>query len=453
MGHRRRLRALVAHTANPAAQVQQEVGDAYDVAVGRSQGGALGFPLARQDNSGQLTAESVAELTAAMTDAAARLDFRTAANLQTMLKVLGPKPAPVPLSAFTSDDADTAADILLEQGFVILPDLISGDDLQRMRAAYEATAANGFPEEESWANGTERKDLGKYFSFDMFSESGGDPAYYALADPPLLMNVMHRALGRPVPFQGSGGRVLPVVDDEQHSETGYISWHRDISNGVANDNWPYPFGRSIKVSTFLYDVPENGGCLTFVPGSHRLPNAPQQTLDGTFAGGRGHYRKPLREGQGAVPGSHDGTGSSPNGAGSFYHTRKGVELPRGYDEEGVPLWVAEADDLQSVEMPNCVRCAVPAGSFVIFDTCIWHVAIPNTSSQPRVGTIAGFNAGSSAASIPPAHLAVLESEGRMTAQRKAAFGLEMSDAEAAEVEVEEAAAAAYVKRRTGGNAN
>ena len=102
MGHRRRLRALVAHTANPAAQVQQEVGNAYDVAVGRSQGGALGFPLARQDNSGQLTAESVAELTAAMTDAAARLDFRTAANLQTMLKVLGPKPAPVPLSALTA---------------------------------------------------------------------------------------------------------------------------------------------------------------------------------------------------------------------------------------------------------------------------------------------------------------------------------------------------------------
>lgn len=144
---------------------------------------------------------------------------------------------------------------------------------------------------------------------------------------------------------------------------------RDIGNGVAYDSWPYPSTRSIKVSTFLYDVPPDGGCLTFVPGSHRLPNAPQQTLDGTFAGGRGHYRKPLRPGQALVPGSNAGTGSSPNGGGSFFHARKGLELPRGYDDDGRPLWVADEGDLPSVAMPNCVRCAVPAGSFVLFDTC------------------------------------------------------------------------------------
>ena len=152
---------------------------------------------------------------------------------------LQPKPAATPLAAFTSADADTAADILLEHGFCVLPDLISADDLQRMRGAFEAaTADGGFGEEAQWAAGTERKDLGKYFSFDMFSEKS-DPAFYALADPPLLMNVIHRALGRPAPFQvcnfprvssffvsvwlsfarlfarqGSGGRVLPVVDEE-----------------------------------------------------------------------------------------------------------------------------------------------------------------------------------------------------------------------------------------------
>ena len=137
---------------------------------------------------------------------------------------------------------------------------------------------------------------------------------------------------------------------------------------MGYDCWPYPFSRSIKVSTWLYDVPEDGGALTFVPGSHRLPNAPQQTLDGTFAGGRGHYRKPLRLG---------------DGASSFFHAQKGVELPRGYDESGFPLWVADGGDLASTEMPNCVRCAVPAGSMVVFDTCIWHVAVPNTSTSDR----------------------------------------------------------------------
>ena len=35
-----------------------------------------------------------------------------------------------------------------------------------------------------------------------------------------------------------------------------------------------------QASIYLYDVPEAGGPLTLVAGSHRLPKAPQQTLDG-----------------------------------------------------------------------------------------------------------------------------------------------------------------------------
>ena len=92
-------------------------------------------------------------------------------------------------------------------------------------------------------------------------------------------------------------------------------------------------------------------------------------------------------------------------------------------------------------MPNCVRCAVPAGSFVVFDTTIWHVALPNTSTQPRVGTIAGFHGDGAAYEVPEAHLAALEREGRMTPHRKAAFGLELTEEER------------YVRRWTGGNAN
>ena len=47
----------------------------------------------------------------------------------------------------------------------------------------------------------------------------------------------------------------------------------------------------LKASIYLYDVSEDGAPLTLVPGSHRLPNAPQQTLDGVWQGGRGHNRK------------------------------------------------------------------------------------------------------------------------------------------------------------------
>eukprot|EP01045_Picozoa_sp_COSAG04_P037025 COSAG04_NODE_9266_length_880_cov_2.833504_1_plen_97_part_10 len=42
-------------------------------------------------------------------------------------------------------------------------------------------------------------------------------------------------------------------------------------------------------------------------------------------------------------------------------------------------------------MPNCVQCAVQAGSAVAFDISCWHVAVPNlSSSSDRVGTIVGY---------------------------------------------------------------
>eukprot|EP01051_Picozoa_sp_SAG22_P000360 SAG22_NODE_8_length_37215_cov_120.960351_28_plen_159_part_00 len=141
--------------------------------------------------------------------------------------------------------------------------------------------------------------------------------------------------------------------------------------------------------------------------------------------------------------------------GSFFHAQKGLELPRGYDEAtGRPLWVADQDDLPSVAMPNCVRCAVPAGSMVVFDTCIWHVAVPNTSQRDRVGTICGFGGGSETPmGIPPADLAVLEADGTLSPNRKAAFGLPLGPEEELALAPAREAARRYVIRRTGGNAN
>ena len=86
MATRRRLRALGSHTCPAAAGAVEQTGG---LAKMLEQGGAVGFPLARQDGTGQLTAESVAELTDLMEAAAGRLDFRAAANLHQMLTVLG----------------------------------------------------------------------------------------------------------------------------------------------------------------------------------------------------------------------------------------------------------------------------------------------------------------------------------------------------------------------------
>ena len=56
-----------------------------------------------------------------------------------------------------------------------------------------------------------------------------DPvAFYPLVDPPLLMETVHRVLGRPTFATAPGGRVCPVADtaNAPHEGQGYISWHR-----------------------------------------------------------------------------------------------------------------------------------------------------------------------------------------------------------------------------------
>jgi hypothetical protein len=128
-------------------------------------------------------------------------------------------------------------------------------------------------------------------------------------------------LGRPAVVsglnEGLGGFVIPAADGRTpHEEAGYISWHRDRLTHYAG--WPYPEARSVKASVYLHDVPADGAPLTVVPGSHRLPNPPQRTLDGIFVGGRGHYHKPFEP-------------SPPRPA----------HLPRGTHPGGAPRWVAD----------------------------------------------------------------------------------------------------------------
>ena len=298
------------------------------------QGGGVGLPFAKQDSTGALTKASIIELEAAMASAAARQDFRVAAQLKTMLEVLGPRldERSLNIGYYTTADPDIAADLLLEHGFVVLPNLVSSSDLNRMRCAYDAVAASTRHAFESlWAKGAEpRRDLGKNYKFSLLLEAS--TVYHPLLDPPLLIEVLHRVLGQPPVVaelnEGLGGFVIPTADGRtQFEEAGYISWHRDRLSHYAG--WPFPEARSIKASCYLYDVGHDSAPLTVVPGSHRLPNPPQRTLDGLpFQGGRGHYHKPFDP-------------SPPRPA----------HLPRGVDEQGLPRWIADpATDLNQLAM-------------------------------------------------------------------------------------------------------
>lgn len=340
-GRIRRLQRL--HTALcPLASTTRDKTD--ELPITTLQGGGVGLPLARLDESGVLTDESICELEAAIASAAADQEFRVAAQLKSVLDVLGPRAddSLLDLKRYSSTDPDEAADILLEHGFVVLPSVVPAQDLARMRSTYEAEAANYRCDFDAlWTTGAEpRRDLGKSYKFPLHLDTSA--TYHALLDPPLLVDVLHRVLGQPPVVsdlnEGLGGFVIPPTDGHtRFEEAGYISWHRDRLTHYAG--WPFPEARSIKASCYLYDVGQDSAPLTLVPGSHRLPNSPQRTLDGLpFQGGRGHYYKP-----------HDPTPPRPK------------HLPRGVDEQGLPRWIADpASDLPQLAMVRLSAARFPA---------------------------------------------------------------------------------------------
>ena len=401
------------------------------------QGGGVGLPLVRQDSCGRMTRSSTDELKALMEQAAAQQNFRLAAQLKCTLDVLGPdSDTPLDLARYTSADPDEAADLLLEHGFVLLPNVVGAAELAHMRAAYESEADDYRRRFEMlWTVGREpRRDMGKNWKFPMFEADGGNHAYYPLVDPPLLLQVVHRVIGHfPVVSalnEGLGGFVIPANDGRTpHEEQGYISWHRDQLTHYAG--WPFPAARSIKASCYLYDVDASGAPLTVVPGSHRLPNPPQHTLAGVFQGGRGHYVKP-----------DDNT--APQAA----------YLPRGRHPDGLSRWIADASkDLPSLAMPNCIQCTVPAGWMVVWDNNLYHTATANTSGRDRVGHICGFGAITERLGpmqMPTKHLAALERQGSLGAWRKAAFGMRLTTAEEGQLSEPREAAERWIARWTGG---
>ena len=187
MGPTRRLRNLSAHTRPAAAVISAQ--QQLPVPLRGLQGLAVGLPMARQGADGQLTPASLTELRNELAAAAAVHDFRRATSIKTMLDVFSPREKAWALSDFCTADADRAADLVLESGFCVLPSLISPSQLQQMREAYEEVEGRCRATfEEQWESGSARADLGKFYSFPMFGEEG-NPAFYALLDPPLLMQV------------------------------------------------------------------------------------------------------------------------------------------------------------------------------------------------------------------------------------------------------------------------
>ena len=188
----------------------------------------------------------------------------------------------VPRSFFRNASLDETAVFFRRNGYWIFEDAVTGQWLERLQHKFMEAAA---PARELWeaalADGqavapSDIPDLrGQlihapgYFDIPRFVEY--DDSMLRLLDNPKIMPVLEKVMGGKVQVKQIQGRTVPVAASKN-----YTKWHRDSAAEIST----HPqFSPSIKVFTFPFDVPIDGGVAAVVPGSHRvMQQAPRQGI-------------------------------------------------------------------------------------------------------------------------------------------------------------------------------
>ena len=232
----------------------------------------------------------------------------------------------VETSFFKGASMEQAEEFFRRNGYWVFKDAVSGEWLARLQEKWLEAAA---PARELWERAHAVNDeplkpappisvpdlrgqlrhAPGYFDIPRFAEY--DESMLHLLDNPRIIPLLQRVMGGKVQVKQIQGRTVPAEAADR-----YTRWHRD---GGANIQTHPLHSPSIKVFTFPFDVPADGGCAAVVPGSHRT-----------------HMLSPA----GPV-----------------------------------------RDDPHS--MPDHVTFPARAGTAVAYDNRIWHNAFPNTSGQDR----------------------------------------------------------------------
>lgn len=147
----------------------------------------------------------------------------------------------------------------LTQGYLVMRNALSPDELRRAQEAFDRAAERARPEwERKVAEGKAPKE---YYGIGNLFDT--DDIFVELVNHPVTFPVVRGAIGEDVQIEGSTGRVYPPGPT-------YVHWHSDIGGMLGLNKEASPNFRA-KLHYFLSDVPEDRGCLGFVPGSHRVP--------------------------------------------------------------------------------------------------------------------------------------------------------------------------------------
>jgi hypothetical protein len=155
-------------------------------------------------------------------------------------------------------------DFFRANGYWVVPDAVSGRQLERVQAAWLAASA---PAREAWEQSRARSDpwvSSDYFDIPRFIEA--HPCLMDLLDNPRVLPLIKLATGGDVVVDQIQGRTVPPSPDS------YTGWHRDGRTPSAQ----HPLhSLSIKAFTFPFNVAPEQAPAAVVPGTHRV----QMTVD------------------------------------------------------------------------------------------------------------------------------------------------------------------------------
>ncbi|OGG49740.1 MAG: hypothetical protein A3F84_22840 [Candidatus Handelsmanbacteria bacterium RIFCSPLOWO2_12_FULL_64_10] len=125
------------------------------------------------------------------------------------------------------------------QGYVLIRSALNAEELKRVREAFDRAATKGALR-------------------DLVNQ---DDVFVDMVDHPALLPIVRAVVGDDAQLRyAQGGIIRPGTDSGS-------GWHCDLS-GIVGVYLPDSILMT-KLFTYLEDVPEDGACLSFVPGSHR----------------------------------------------------------------------------------------------------------------------------------------------------------------------------------------
>lgn len=218
-----------------------------------------------------------------------------------------------------------------ERGYVLCKDVLEGAWLDRMRNAYHRAIerSRALTRSNRWFSLAPEHNAEAPCVYRIERLPDQDPAFWAVATDSRLADLAADVLGPDVVYRDSMINVKPP------GARGAVTWHQDFPF------YPHTNVGTIQVLAALYDVGDDQGPLTVIPGSHR---------------GR-----------------------------IFEH----------YDEQGE--WTGEVGpgDLERLDLSSAVELPCSAGDVVLLHPVTVHGSRPNTSQRPRPLLIHGMNAADS----------------------------------------------------------